>query len=242
MQVTDLFWTTGMVHLFLDLFSNGWFVLAFLGLAYVGLERRLARRPAPSRIATPLLLVGLPLTFLLGMPVSIVPAHWRLLAGLGGALTAAGLGLHLWALRDLYHLVHWRVPYVMMALNAVLLLAVSQPGLAAWGEQMGLRILYLHILLLGALSLGLLAAVFDTLGERAVRGWRWMSAAVLLLLVSLLPISGLWPAAWRGVWALHFAAWAALAPVLVVAGMLTAAFAVHSKTNIDSPWEVECRY
>ena len=51
-------------------------------------------------------------------------------------------------------------------------------------------------------------------------GQRWLVATVLALLLSLVPLTGLWPAAWRGLWALQVAAIVSLGPVIVVAGMV----------------------
>lgn len=47
-----------------------------------------------------------------------------------------------------------------------------------------------------------------------------MYAAVVLLLASLLPLTTLWPAPWRGTWALEMATWIALAPTVAAAWML----------------------
>lgn len=44
-------------------------------------------------------------------------------------------------------------------------------------------------------------------------------------LMTLIPLTQLWPTAWSGRWALHLAAWTAVAPVVVSLGMLLGAFA-----------------
>ena len=51
-------------------------------------------------------------------------------------------------------------------------------------------------------------------------GQRWLVVAILILLLSLLPMTGIWPAAWSGSWALQIAALVSLGPVLVVAVMV----------------------
>ena len=47
-----------------------------------------------------------------------------------------------------------------------------------------------------------------------------MTLAVILLIISLMPLTTLWPPFLRGVWTRHFNAWASLGPVLVGAGIL----------------------
>ena len=94
------------------------------------------------------------------------------------------------------------------------------PVSARWAQQNSLRIFYLHALLLGFVTLGLVVAARQLWSQAAVPGQRWLVAAVLILLLSLVPLTGLWPAAWSGLWALQVAAVASLGPVLAVTIML----------------------
>lgn len=220
LKIEDAFLSAAAVHLFLDLFSNGWAVLALLGLAY-------AARPELSRRQTgwedPLLFLGLPLSFLLGAPVDLVPVDLRTLAGIGGLLASAGLLLHLRLLWPHFRgsfLGGWRAPLAFLLLKAVLDAAASLAPLARWGEAMGLRVFYLHLLLLGFVTLGI---VYDGLAlwpGRASRFRPWMSWSILALLLSLLPLTGLWPAALGGVWRLWAAFLFSLAPVLAGLALL----------------------
>lgn len=214
LKVSDPFLTTAAVHLFLDLFSEGWFVLALLGLAY-------ASNPGLSRTAPGwadrLVIWGLPVTFLLGLPIQLVPASLRAIAGAGGIMVALGLLMHLRTLlpalssRDSSG---WPAPLLFLGLKAILLIGVALPPVAAWAEPMGLRLFYLHVLLLGFVTLGLFAAARRAWGGQFVPAQGWMEWAVALLLVSLIPLTGLWPAELGGRWRLALAAWAALGPVL----------------------------
>lgn len=222
LKVTDPFWTDAAVHLFLDLFSDGWFVLTLLGLAYAAHPHASS---SISRWSTRLVILGLPVTFLLGIPVMLVPTGPRLVAGIGGALVAAGLLASVGALWPA--VTHrpgtgsgWRVPLVFLGIKAVGELGIAAPAVALWAERAGLRISYLHWLLLGFVTLGVIAAARDGWGPALVAGRRWMTAAVLLLLVSLVPLTQLWPAAWGGRWTLLMAAWAAWGPVIAAAWML----------------------
>jgi hypothetical protein len=103
---------------------------------------------------------------------------------------------------------------------AVLGLAYAIPAIALWSERANLRISYLHWLLLGFVTLGLVAAAQVTWGREFVRGRKWLGTAVLLLILTLIPLTNVWPAAWHGRWTRELAAWAALGPVLVACGMV----------------------
>ncbi|MFQ5858634.1 MAG: hypothetical protein ACE5LU_23790 [Anaerolineae bacterium] len=174
-----------------------------------------------------LMVLGLPVSFLLDMPVAEVPPDLRLAAGVGGVFVALGLLGNVWALwlevsggRG----AAWRVALIFLAAKALAELGLSLPSVALWAERMGLRILYLHILLLGFVTLGLMAAVRDSWGPEVAYGRRWMTVAVLLLLATLIPLTRLWPLVWTGRWVLVAAAWAFLAPVVVGMAMWVTAW------------------
>lgn len=202
LRVEDPFWQDALVHWFLDLFSDGWFVLALLGVAY---------RVAPEGTTAPrwavwVLVLGLPPTFLLGLPVAEVPPMARTVAAAGGIAVALSLLAHVRTLRP--RLPKWRLPLAFLVLKALAELALAWPALALWAEAQGLRIPYLHWQLLGFVTLGLVVASEQVGWPAPYWGyWAWAMGVVAVML-SLVPLTGLWPAAWRGVWAVQLA-WAA---------------------------------
>jgi hypothetical protein len=113
----------------------------------------------------------------------------------------------------------WRAPLVFLGLKALMQLGLLVPAVADWAEATQLRVPYLHWLLLGFVTLGLFAAAERLWG---VPGRRWMTVAVTLLILTLIPLTGVWPLPLAGLWALHAAAWAALGPVAVAIGVLLA--------------------
>lgn len=230
LKIENAFLAAAAVHLFLDLFSNGWAVLGVLGLVY-------ASRPSlvesHSGLEDPLLLAGLPLSFLLGLPVDLVPTDLRTLAGISGLLAACGLVLHikaLWPRHGGGSRSGWIAPLFFLALSAGMLAAASIAPAARWGEQSGFRIFYLHILLLGFISLGLLAGRADSDdGSHMKAYWNWMVIAVTGLLVSLLPLTGIWPDRLTGEWSLAAAFLFSLGPPLAAVGLLLRTLAAHSR-------------
>lgn len=227
LRVEDPFWSLAFTHVFLDSFAFGWFILAVLGLAYAT-HPALAQARRASQAIT-LTTVGLPLVWLLGMPQHVVPTPLLWLGGLAGALVALGLLLHaalLWRVVGW----GWRVPLFFLLLTAVTLLASSAPAVNRWAAASGLRVPYLHWLLLGFVTLGLVRAARERWGAPAVYAPGWMVAAVLALLLTLLPLTALWPLTWGGLWTRQLAAWAALLPVLAAVALLLLAF-VHGRRH-----------
>jgi hypothetical protein len=229
------FWFQAALHLFLDLFADGWLTLGLLGLAYAALDDH---RPALSRWGQRLLLIGLPVTVLLGVPVALVPHTLRLISGFGGILVGSGLLpliAALWPGARRYHTAIWTLPLSLLTLKAPAQIAISIPSIATWAESMNLRILYLHTLLLGVATLGLLAAAQYTWTADQTRGWRWVAGSIVLLLLTLLPLTGLWPGTWRGPWVFYSAVLGAALPVITVGGLYAA---TTFRTTDPTPTEV----
>ncbi len=232
-KVTDPFWASAMVHLFLDVFSDGWLVLGVLGLVHAlhDVPDEKAGRVADGSLY--LFWLGVPLAFLLGMPLDLVPPTLRTLAGVGGALLAFGLFGQLWVLRDARE---WRLPLILLAIDSVATLGLAFTPVARWGESMGLRILYLHVLLLGFVSMSLWRAAEYVWGGWLVRGRRWFDVSVVVLLLALIPLTRVWPSMWQGRWAWELVAWLSWGPVLVGTGALVAGI-VRPQGEVGHMWQ-----
>ncbi|HMR05354.1 MAG TPA: hypothetical protein PKA88_06240, partial [Polyangiaceae bacterium] len=80
-----------------------------------------------------------------------------------------------------------------------------------------LRVVVLHAVLLGFVTLSLARAGQP---HRASRWPQAEAAAATLLVISVVPLSELWPTRFSGTWALHFAVLTALAATLVFGASL----------------------
>jgi hypothetical protein len=227
--IEDPLWSLIFTHIFLDLFSEGWFVLAVLGLAYAAFPEA-ARNPWARRSGE-LIIAGLPVIFLLYRPLDLIPPGLRWIGSAGGLLVVAGaLGniAVLWPAAGWA----WRAPLAFLGLKAMMQLGLLAPAVAAWAAATQLRVLYLHWLLLGFVTLGLFAAAERLWG---VAGRRWMTAAVTLLILTLIPLTGVWPLPLGGLWTLHAAAWAALGPVAVAIAVLVSPARRGARWAISKP-------
>lgn len=210
MKITDPRLANGSIHFFVILFSFGWLALGMLGVFH----QRLKLHSTPTlTAATTLLAAGIPLVFL-NAPMGEIPAWLRALGNLSSLLVGAGLSLHLWAF--------WRTgntradqkriatpALILLAMVALAMLTATVPDVLRWSEGQGLRLVFVHLLLLGVVTLGLLEERFapgHALGRRA------MPIAVLILLATMLPTTGLWPRAFYQPWAFYLVALGSCAP------------------------------
>jgi hypothetical protein len=208
--------TTALIHFFLDLFSEGWFVLGAVGVAWSRL-----RKDEESRSLWPVYLagVGVPFTFLYVLPPERLPIWAKLLGRAGG--TAVGVGTA-WVVLELWRSGRpvswiWAVPIALLLFKALAGLGGSLfPGL--WlGARHGLRILYLHLTLLGFFSTALVAGSWHTWGKLRSFAIASFYGAIGLVLASLVPLTSLTPST-SGSYAL--AAWMAMLPVLAAVWLL----------------------
>lgn len=226
---------SAFAQFFLDLFAEGWFGLGLLAIAYSlrpGLEKSRA-----ARMGLVFVVVGLLLRCTADAFVSLGFTGLTPLTLAGSAF--AGMGLlaalvPLWRSQPTAPLSLWHLVYVLMGLKAGVDLLSSQPLAAAFIEGAALRIFFLHAYLLGAITIGLVAAARSLWGSTAFRLPWLLAAAALAMTASLLPLTGLWPVAWRGRWALELAWWLSMLPVAAVAASLLARFAGRRAPPADA--------
>lgn len=219
--------TSALTHIFLDYFSEGWFVLGVLGLAYAGLPERIEKVKNGSIL---LLALGLPFTFALGMPAILVPPGLQTLARLAAALVGIGLLL---LIRDLWtRNPMWRIPLLFLGLKASSQVVVAVlPGM--WLPAIpGMRILYLHLMLLGFVTLGLVVSAESVWGRSVTTGRVWMSRAVALLIAALFLLTPLWPPFLRGAWVMKAALFASI-PAVVSAIIMAASSGGRGEDSIE---------
>ena len=213
--IEDPAFASALTHVFLDFFSEGWFVLGVLGLAAAELNS-----PGTShrRWSIYLLCAGLPMTFALGMPSMLVPPLLKIFAGIGGVLVGAGLLGVIWEIHretrrgGIEWL--WYIPLGFLAVKALGQFAVSALPVIDWSSMHGLRVLYLHTMLLGFVTLGLVAASSRVWVPRSRLAVPAMYGGVVLVMVTLVMLTPLLPSPWSPY---KIAAWFSLLPVISAA-------------------------
>jgi hypothetical protein len=171
LDVEDPFLKQVFLHLFLDLFTTGWLLLAIFGAMWVHLGEEM--RPSGWLPVASLALVILP-TFLLGMSPDLLTPMLYWPAALANLVAAGFVVLYLrqfWAHRQgLPMLVQFGMLGLLVQVGAAVLML--SPQVWRWGVG-ALRIYYLHDLLLLWASSALLGLLIVQFGNRAPRLRRW---------------------------------------------------------------------
>jgi len=159
------------LHIFLDIFSVGWMMLALLGAVWAWLPQKSEPGWLPTRSLALLMIV----TFVLGMSPNVVPRYLFWIVALVNLVAAGLLAVHLinlWRRRShLPALVQFGL--LGLAVQVIAAVVLLWPGVWEWAAGW-LRVFYLHNLLLiwsSSVLLGLLLAEFTS---GSLRWHRWL--------------------------------------------------------------------
>ncbi|MGM0506435.1 MAG: hypothetical protein ACQER4_04525 [Bacteroidota bacterium] len=193
--------SSGLTHLFLALFTNGWALVAALAMIAAHLYERSCPQMVVDHHPTGrwllLILAGAPLTFPLAMSAGALSEVWLLAARLGALLLAFGL---LFLLRIFWRShrqfngpLRWQM--VLFSAVAVLLLCTAVAPGTVWTGSAPVRVFFLHLLLLGGVSMTFLWIRFESLGRPGFILWVVVAvgvAGMLLILLFHTPMAGQW--------------------------------------------------
>ena len=206
-----------LTHFFLACFTEGWIVLITVALLAEALNLNATDFRLSPNLLAGLILVGAPMTFPYGISQSLMTLPMLYTARAGGFLVGmAVLGTGLQILRSdgmRRSLLRW--PLALLLLKAVMQVTASVIPSDFWLSDYALRILYLHILLLGAFTLAGIGFMhrFASVKTRSFTG---VVFSVLILLISLLMLTRFWPAGWSGIWLFYAITGASLLPAIAV--------------------------
>ncbi|MEX0845558.1 MAG: hypothetical protein WD022_09750 [Balneolaceae bacterium] len=217
LQIGGPFFGKALTHFFLATFVEGWVLLVLLGLIVKALDLK-----EDDFVVSPLVLVGLiaigsPLTFPYGISESLVSINLSVSARMGGFLVAEGTLLFVYSAFKSRRgaLTIWIWPMLFLLLKAIMQLIASVSPADLWLSNHGIRILYLHVLLLGAFTTGTISFLIqDT--QLNNKYFHWVLISVSLVILSLFLLTGFWPEFFSGIWIYYALAGTAILPILTV--------------------------
>lgn len=204
---------TALTHFFLSTFTEGWAVLLAVGVMYEYLKPDLPDFNH-SWLVAPVVL-GVPLLFPFGMSSDLLNSSLLMSSRIGAITVSAGLIANLYILTrsKLAVLWWWRIILILFGAKILLQFAASVTPSVFWIGEHGLRIFYLHTMLLGFLTLLYFGVLHTQFTHLVKAGFKLLIFSVLLLLITLVFISGWWPSEWLPAHIFEIVALTALLPV-----------------------------
>lgn len=205
MKIEDPFLTSGVIEFFLSCFTDGFLLLGVIGLLLARTRSTSATRPTDeivtgqvltrrgARRAALVLMLAIPLEFLALLQVDLVPASLRIVGVVGvvvSGLVTAYIGIVLLRRSRSTGSIASGAGALLALLGGSKLLLAS-PAITDWVLAAGLRIPYLHVLLVGLVTFVLVTKAVQK-WPRAVRPGP-IGLAIAAMLLGLWATTALWP-------------------------------------------------
>lgn len=221
-----------MTHFFLAAFTEGWVVLVLLAILVTKLRPAKEDWRLTPNFWLGCIAIGAPLTFPYGISESLLTPRLLWVARIGGGLSAVGLLGVSYAFISSGKWKHrfWGWAVGLLAFKGVMQLVASIVPSSFWLSDHTLRIFYLHVLLLGALTLTM-TAWLQNLSTISDNYFYAIVASVFAVLISLLLPTQFWPQAWGGIWIFQALVAAALLPALAIGTQWIALALSQNKTH-----------
>ncbi|MDR8393171.1 hypothetical protein NC796_18595 [Aliifodinibius sp. S!AR15-10] len=206
-----------LTHFFLACFTEGWVVLSTIAILDELFEFSFDSLPFSAATLSALILLGAPLTFPYGISESLLTTPMLLTARVGGLITGVSLCLVGYTMLRNEELpkpiILW--PLALLLLKGVMQVVASVIPSGFWLSDHALRIFYLHVLLLGGFTLAGVAYLHK-LSKLDIRSFTGVALSIVIVLVSLLFLTRLWPVAWSGMWVYYVVSGAAILPAVAL--------------------------
>ncbi|MEX1010989.1 MAG: hypothetical protein WDZ29_02905 [Balneolaceae bacterium] len=179
--------SSALTHFFLAVFTEGWAVLGILGVLWSFVD--IKKIPFNTNWLWQPVLFGSMLIFPFSLSESIITPAMFFTAKFGTILIDGSLALNLYLLfkSGRFKGFIWKTILVLIAIKVAFQFATMLPT-GIWPGELGLRVLYLHVLMLGIVSI-LFIQVFS---YRNSIPKKLFAGSVFLILLSLSMISGYW--------------------------------------------------
>ncbi len=204
-------------HFFLATFIEGWVMLVLMGLIAKALQLKEDECEVSPTVLIGLVAIGAPLTFPYGIADGLINFDVSVAARTGGVLIAEGILLFVYSIikNRRANISIWIWPLLFLVLKSVMQLVASVSPMEMWLSDHGTRILYLHTTLLGAFTTGVIWFLYQMTGIQK-KYFYFVLTSVVLLIMSLVLMTTLWPSSLSGPWIFDVMALVAFLPVAAV--------------------------
>lgn len=213
--VDNILLAKAMTHFFLGTFTEGWVVVIIIAILVkeLGLNSE-SFLISPDRIRL-MIVLGAPLTFSYGISESLLTPGLLWSARVGGLVASVAVIMVIFASTEKCSKLKalWFWPVILLGIKAITQLSVSVMPSNFWLADHNLRILYLHLLLLGAFTLTGFAFLHINFRTK-LHSYQLMAITCMVLLFTLVLPTGLIPLSLKGSWIFYAMIFGAAFPVL----------------------------
>lgn len=206
-----------LTHFFLSTYTEGWIVLILLGFIAKRLDVNSTDYLISPNILVALIAFGAPLTFPYGISASFINAQLLFAARLGGVMIGTSVLIFIYSSlkNDKLLKQFWAWPISFLAIKAVMQIIASISPPELWMSDMGIRILYLHVLLLGAFTTSMVLYICRdcAINKNYIYA---VFGSICIVLMSLVLLTNFWPSTLKGYWIYPVLAICATLPILTM--------------------------
>jgi hypothetical protein len=206
-----------LTHFFLSTYTEGWIVLIVLGFIAKNLEIKRADYLVSPTVLVALIALGAPLTFPYGISASFIDGQLLFFARLGGIMISISILMYIYSIvrNDLSVKQFWKWPISFLAIKSVMQIIASISPPELWMSDMGIRILYLHVLLLGAFTTSMVIYICRDFVVYKTHVYA-VFISISIVLMSLVLSTNFWPSSLKGLWIYPVLAVCATLPILTM--------------------------
>lgn len=218
-----------LTHFFLATFSEGWVVLVLIGLIARSLKLSEDDYVVSPMIIIGVIAIGAPLTFPYGLSDSFISFDLSVAARMGGLLIAEGILIFVYSVFKIRwnKLSLWIWPLLFLVLKAIMQVTASVSPADLWLSDFGIRILYLHVMLLGAFTTGITCYLQQAANIKPAYFYGVL-VSVTAVILSLILMTHFWPDSLSGIWIYEVLMVAAILPVIAMT-----VFWIQLKLTVD---------
>lgn len=204
-------------HFFLTTYTEGWILMGLIGILVKTFDLKKDDYIISDKILAFCVTVGAPISFPFGMPGLMANPYQASFARVGSFIISISVLLFVISLFKTGKLKDnfWKWPLLFLAIKSVMQLVATFLPYGNLLTDRGIKVLYLHMLFLGAYTSTIVVIFSEFIKNRSVYIYA-VFISIILLLLSLVFNSVLLPNKWFGYWVFKALAIAAPLPIITI--------------------------
>ncbi len=204
-------------HFFLTTYTEGWILMGLVGILVSHFELKESDFIISDKILASCVAIGAPISFPFGMPGLMANPYQASFARIGSFIISVSILLFVFSLFKSGKLKAslWKWPILFLAVKSIMQLVATFLPYGNLLTDRGIKVLYLHMLFLGAYTSTFVVIFADILKNKRIYVYTVL-ISIVLILISLVFNTVLLPNKWLGLWIYEALAFAAILPIITI--------------------------